>query len=136
MQRECFAVPGNNNIIDEVHTVTGRGVFSNETLEQVQVRYPGAVRMPIAKWTAAKGALQDTPVTWIPVTKKHYNDMLNFLPPERMARGAFIVGEPADHHAVSGLPRYSMFRAINGQLQESSRPVTVAEFTTLVEASR
>jgi hypothetical protein len=136
MPTDCFAVPGAFSMIDTVHALTGRGFWSGETLEQVQARHPGAVQMPIEEWKAAKGALQDQPVTWIPVTKEHYEDMLNVLPPERMARGAFLVGEPADHHAVSGMPRYAMLRRGSDSHQESSRPVTVAEFTAIVEASR
>jgi hypothetical protein len=136
MPTYCFAIPGANSMIDTVHPMTGRGMWSGETLEQVQARNPGAVQMPIEEWKAAKGARQDQPVTWNTVTKEHYEEMLNVLPPERMARGAFLVGEPADHHAVSGLPRYTLLRRGGCGYQESSRPVTVDEFTALVEASR
>ena len=136
MSNDCFAVPGSSSTIDIINPATGRGTFSNETLEQVRIRYPGAERMSYKAWSEAKAARQDVPIRWNQCTQEHYNDMLNCLPPERMARGAFLVGEPADHHAVSGAPRYAMLRKAAYGWQESSRPVTVAEFTAIVEESR
>jgi hypothetical protein len=54
--------------------------------------------------------------------------MLEVLPPAVMARGGFLVGEPWDHHALTGRPRYAAFVELGGRWFESTRPVTVAEF--------
>ena len=44
MQRfsRCFYVPGKPGIIDGVHPETGLGIYSKETLEEIQARDPGA----------------------------------------------------------------------------------------------
>ena len=43
--RDCktaFAIPGQNNIIDVIHPVTGLSLCYGESLEQVRIRHPGA----------------------------------------------------------------------------------------------
>lgn len=44
----------------------------------------------------------------VSVTKERYWEMLECLPPERMASNAFLVGEPTDHDRW-GSPRFDVY---------------------------
>jgi len=123
-----FAVPGENNIIDVINPATGTGGYSNETLEQIRGRYPGAERFAYADWTKAKAASQDTPIAWTETTEETFDDMLNVLPPAIMSGGGFLVGEPWDHHALSGRPRFAGYCERFGKWFAASRPMTKEEF--------
>ncbi len=81
-----FVTADNMTAIDYVNPLNGcRGVYSNETLEQVQVRYPGAKRMEIdAHIQAKETALCAPPPTEI--TEEKYWDMLEALPPQNWVR--------------------------------------------------
>lgn len=128
---ECFAEPDGRSIIDGVHPFTGRGIYSGETLEQIQKRYPLAVRMLADDFCRAKAVRQDSPVQWDEISEEQYDEWLNCLPPAKMEGGAFLVGEPSDHHAVSGQPRYQACRYLEGKCFASSRPITVKEFKAI-----
>jgi len=54
--------------------------------------------------------------------------MLEVLPPALWLRGGFLVGEPFDHDAGNGQPRYGAYRRIDGGYMVASRPMTTAEF--------
>lgn len=45
-KKVCFYVEGQTSIIDTVTSKDGRGTFSRETAEEIQVRYPGAEIVP------------------------------------------------------------------------------------------
>jgi hypothetical protein len=122
-----FAVPGEQSIIDSADPDTGIGGYSGETLDQIRQRYPGAVLMDWADWTAAASARQQTPIVWEPTTHAQYMRMLEVLPPIDWSGGAFLVGEPSDHDFATGRPRYQAFREQGGQCFASSRPLTRAE---------
>ena len=124
----CYAVPGADSIIDVVHPVTGRTVCFGRTLEEVQAEAPGAVRMLVDDFAAAKAARQRSPITWDKVPETQFDEMLNVLPPALMLKGGFLVGEPWDHDAVSGAARYQAFRVRGGAYYVASRPMTKAEF--------
>jgi len=77
---------------------------------------------------------QDTPIKWTRTTKAKYWEMLEVLPPALWIGGAFLVGEPTDHHATSGQPRFQAYweRGTSGRPYEkgyfaASRPMTCAE---------
>lgn len=123
----CFCVPGEHSIIDMVRADGRSGVYG-ETLEEVRKRYPLAEVRPFDEYCAAKAKDQDTPITWTETTGERFEEMLGCLPPAIMARGGFLVGEPWDHHALSGRPRYAAFVQIGQRYFEASRPMTVAEF--------
>jgi hypothetical protein len=123
----CFCVPGELSIIDMVAENGLSGVYG-ETLEQVRQRYPGAEIRPFDWFCEEKAKTQDTPLEWIETTEERFYEMLEVLPPAVMARGGFLVGEPWDHHALTGRPRYAAFVELGGRWFESTRPVTVAEF--------
>jgi hypothetical protein len=126
-QTELYAVPGRNTIIDTINPATDRTHYADETAEQVRARYPEAVRMTIAEWTAAVIARQTTPITWEPTTAEAYHEMLEVLPPALWIGGAFLVGEPQDHAAADGAPRFAGYLHHGGAYFVASRPVTRAE---------
>lgn len=127
----AFAVPGSSSIIDCIHPVTGRSWINGESLEQIRLRYPGAEIVNIADFCAAKAQRQDSPIQWSEVTADDYEEMLCVLPPAAMMGGGFLVGEPCDHHATSGQPRYRAYIKRAGQYLVASRPMTVKEFKSV-----
>lgn len=124
----CFAVPGESNIIDCVHPETGLSVCYKQTLEQVQERHPGAQLFSLDDWCAARAASQDGPITWSETTAEAVQEMLNVLPPAISGCGGFLVGEPWDHHAVTGRPRFQGLATRFGKYYASNRPMTVQEY--------
>jgi hypothetical protein len=131
--RECFAIPGEDSIIDCVHPVTGLTCRCGETLEQVRERYPNAIKMSIADHCTLAALRQDTPIAWEEITHERYSDYLECLPPAAYARdlGAFLAGEPTDHHALSGRPRYTACETRGGKCYASTRPLTKVEFRAI-----
>ena len=131
---DCYAVPGEDSIIDVIHPQTGLTVYCKETLEQIQARYPLAVRMTIADFCDQKAQRQNEPVTWSTVTEEVYYEMLECLPPAYRGNSGFLVGEAWDHHATTGQPRYAAYRhAQNGYYWTASRPMTVKEFKSVAQ---
>ena len=122
-----FAVPG-ETLIDTIHPGTGLSWCFGETLDQIRRRYPGAVEVDIAEFCADKGRRQDTKITWAECTEEKYMEMLEVLPPAAMGNGGFLVGEPMDHHAGNGQPRFSGFIQRGGKCFAASRPMTRKEF--------
>jgi hypothetical protein len=55
-------------------------------------------------------------------------DMLNVLPPAIMLTNGFLVGEPYDHEADTGKPRFDGFKQMGGKFYAASRPMTREEF--------
>ncbi len=146
---EAFAVPGEDSLIDCLRP-DGRTFIYGSTLEEIRERYPTAERINIADWSKAKADRQDTPVIWSEVTRDRYWEMLEVLPPAAYLPVAetgyfptitagFLVGEPWDHHATTGAPRYAAFikRGTNGvkftdaKYYESDRPLTRKEFNLI-----
>lgn len=127
---ECFAEPDGNNIIDLIIPGSDPKIsyIERETLEKMRERYPKAEVMLIADWCANKARKQDSEVTWLQTTEERYWEMLEVLPPAYMGNGGFMVGEPTDHHAVNGRPRFAAFKQKGDQYWESSRPMTIQEF--------
>ena len=124
---DCYAVPGEDSIIDCIHPVTGLTVYCKETAAQIQVRYPDATRMTIDEFCTQKAARQHTPITWQEVTEEKYYDMFEVLPPIMIAGKGFLVSEPWDHDAQTGAPRYAAYRFKHGKHETASRPMTVTE---------
>ncbi len=131
----CFAIPG-DTMIDLVHPRTGLSIYARETLEQIQLRYPGAELMSVEAFCAQKSARQSTPIEWNETTENNYREMLDVLPPASSVTGAFLVGEPCDHCARTGQPRFQAFRKQGEQFQSASRPMTFAEFKQLFQTSK
>lgn len=129
---DAYAIPGESSLIDVIDNETGLTSVYGETFEQVRTRYPNAERITVASWSAARAAAQDTPILWRRTNRAKYHEMLNILPPALWIGGAFLVGEPMDHHALSGQPRFSAYWQ-RGSSEDfavylvASRPLTCAE---------
>ncbi len=132
---DCFAVPGSDSIIDTIHPVTGKGVYGGQTLEEVQQEEPLAVVMSVELFCEQKAARQDTPIEWHEITEEQYENWFECLPPAAYAENGFLVGEPFDHHAGSGKPRYQACRRVGGKYLASNRPLTKREFKELTDVS-
>lgn len=124
----CFAERDSSSIIDLCHPLTKRSQCYGETLEAIRTRYPSAEIMPFTEWADAKAASQDSPITWEPTTAEHFEDMMNIIPPAAWHGADFLIGEPCDHHAKTGAPRFQAMRKAGEHYLASSRPITVAEF--------
>lgn len=129
---ECYAVPGEKHIIDNIDPTTDLTLCCGETAEQVRLRHPSAVRLTFYDWSKEQAKLQDTPVTWLEVTEAKHNYALEVLPPIDWHVGnGFLVGEAVDHHMVNGRARYDGYVSRCGKFYQTSRPVTRAEFRNL-----
>lgn len=129
---ECFAIRG-VTMIDLINPATGLTAIYSKTLEECRAEkgYEHAERMTIDEFCQSKAATQDTPIIWEPVTEEHYYEMLEVLPPAAYLPHGFLVGEPWDHHALTGRPRYQAFIGDKGGYFASSRPMTKREFMEL-----
>ena len=130
---ECFAILG-DVIIDVINPGTGRTAVYGKTLEQCQTEHPNAQRMTIDAFCVDKGQRQDSPIQWEPITEQYFYHMLEILPPAMMNHAGFLVGEPWDHHAITGRPRYQAFCQCGDSFTQSNRPMTIAEFRTFTES--
>lgn len=134
--QECYAVPGEETIVDVIRPETGRSWINGETLDEIRLRYPGAEVVNFDDWCAAKASRQNTPITWEDSTKERYFQMLEVLPPAAQANEAFLVGEAMDHHVGTGRPRFSCYAKTGRAYRVASRPVTLAEFRQMFGACR
>jgi len=123
----AFIEPGANHIIDTVNPETGLSWYFAESLEKIRERYPTAEIVNFDAWIDAQAAKQDAPISWNETTEEKYWYMLEVLPPAYQHGNYFLVGEPYDHHAKTGMPRYDAFGKVGDKYVASSRPVTVAE---------
>lgn len=131
---ECYGVPGEDSIIDCINPRTGLTAICRETFEQIRERYPNAERMTIESHCKAKAQRQDTPITWSDTTEAKYWEMLEVLPPAMMRAGYFLVGEPWDHHAITGEPRFSCYgEPVSGHFVVASRPITRRELKGMLQ---
>lgn len=106
----------------------GRGVYGGLTLEEERVSCPDAELMTVDEFRDWKAAQQDSPVIWDETSEERFVEMRGCLPPALMCGGGFLVGEPWDHHAKSGLPRFQAFLKFGGKFFVASRPMTRDEF--------
>lgn len=127
-----FAVPGESSVIDVVNPATGRSAVNDQTLAEMQQRYPNAARIDWTDWQKARAEEQDTPIEWAETTEEQYNEMLNVLPPAFWTDGLFLVGEPMDHHVMSGQPRFTVYRQIGSRYFVASRPMTSREAKAVI----
>lgn len=133
---ECFAIPG-HTMIDTIDSETGLTHIYRKTLEEVRAEqhtwadYSKAERMTIDAFCQSKADAQDTPITWEPITEERYNELLECLPPASWTGNGFLVGEPYDHHAITGQPRFQACIKRGKDYLASSRPMTKAEFRAL-----
>lgn len=125
---DCYVSRSRMTLIDFAHPDTGRTALYGKTLEQVREEYPDAELMGYDDFCEWKTQQQRTPIEWQPTTEETYVEMLEVLPPALRIRGGFLVGEPFDHDAGNGQPRFQAFRRHAGAYQVANRPMTKAEF--------
>lgn len=133
---ECFAVPGENHIIDVINPLTDKTAIYGRTLDEVR-KQPGnekAERMSIDQFCKDKAARQNTPIGWREITEEKYHEMLEVLPPIEWTTRGFMVSEPCDHHALTGKPRYGAYVTIGHRFFTASRPLTREEFRKAKDA--
>lgn len=123
---DCYAVPGSDSLIDMIG-LDGLTVHYGKTAADIAAQEPEAVRMSVTDWLKAKAERQHTPITWDPTTAEKYQDMLEVLPPAMWGGDAFLVGEPDDHDASTGEPRFQAYRKRGDLFWVASRPMTRAE---------
>lgn len=129
---KAYATKDPDRLIDTIDNTSGLTSVFAETLEQVRKRFPDAQVVDLDEWCIEKQRQQLTPIEWQQTDEESYMEMLECVPPARMAGGAFLMGEPMDHLANTGESRYEMFRKAGGKYLVSGRPVTVAEFESIV----
>lgn len=133
---ECFAIPG-QTMIDTIDSETGLTHIYRKTLDDVRAEvhtwadYSKAERMTIEEFCRSKAEAQDTPITWEPITEEKYWEWLECVPPAAYTATGFLLGEPFDHHALTGKPRYTACIKKGDAYFASSRPMTKAEFRAL-----
>jgi hypothetical protein len=130
----CYASKNKGVIIDAINPHTGRTCCYNRDLADVRAEYPDAEEMSISAFCAWKADQQRSPIAWKETTGARFNEMLGCLPPAMMLKGGFLVGEPWDHDAGNGQPRYEAYREIAGKYYKSNRPMTRAEFRSSIAA--
>ena len=127
---DCVYVPGSHTVIDLLRA-NGLTACFGESLDQVRKRYPGAEICRFRDWRVNKGNEQDGPVTWTETTEREFMRALEVLPPAIMERGGFLLGEPFDHHAMTGQPRYAAYVKRGGRFFAASRHMTEDQFRTV-----
>ncbi len=129
---KAYTRPNTKHLIDTIDDATGLTRICGETLEQVRERFPDAILVDVDQWCEEKQREQLAPITWQETDEETYWEMLECLPPARMAGGAFLVGEPMDHLAATGESTFEMYRKQGSKFYVASRPVTIAEFNQLI----
>ena len=126
--KRAFVSKRTSTVIDIIHPRLGIGIYGGQTLAECRAKNPDAEEMDFeefCKWLAEQ---QRTPITWEETTQERFDDMMGILPPAAMTGNAFLVGEPSDHDAGNGMPRFQAYRRRGNAYQASSRPMTRKEF--------
>ena len=81
-EKMCFYVPGQLSIIDTVKD-NGKSFYYDESLEEINKRYPGAILIPFEDAIAQLEALAEKKYITEPieVDEERFMDMLGILPP-------------------------------------------------------
>ncbi len=74
------------------------------------------------------------PRVWTETTRERYWDALECLPPAARTAGAFLVGEPMDHHPRTGKPTFACYKQVGEKYYGLAPAITHAEFCTLFGA--
>lgn len=128
---KCFYVPGSTQIIDTINPDTERSFICDESLEQIQQRYPNA-----EIWDFDEAYEQIEKITYattitppVAITAERWEEMLNVLPPMRWRGGgdteSFMICE------ATTLDLHSIFCRIGNQFFEMTnrRTMTHEEIT-------
>lgn len=115
--------------------VDGKTIYEKVSAEEALAKDPELRLIPMDQFCSEVGKVQDEPVKWSSIEDDDYYEKMNCLPPALTQSYGFLLGEPQDHHFVSGKPRFAAFlRLGTGNLARflrSSRPLTASEFVQL-----
>jgi len=125
-ERNCFASKTSATLIDTV--TNNKTDIYGKTLEDVRKEYPDAELMTVTQFCQWKADRQRTPIRWQASNQEQFNTMLEVLPPALLLEDGFLVGEPYDHCAGTGQPRFEGFVHVGGHYMVGSRPMTTNEF--------
>jgi len=95
-ERMFFYEPGKTNAVDIFNPKTGLGLYSKETLEQIQVRYPEAQLLPESVAMPQIEKAQEDKYCFAPkeITDEQFYEALESLPPL--------------HHICTGIESFCM----------------------------
>lgn len=124
----CFASKNQGFIIDVLDPKTGLTLICGKTIEQCREKYSDAEEMFVDDFCKWKAEQQRTPIQWVLITEKKFNEMLCILPPAMMFDCSFLVGEPTDFDAGNGSPRFIALRQCGNVYESTTRPLTQSEF--------
>lgn len=129
---QCFVSKTSGTMIDIINPSSGKTFYFSRTRDDLLAKgYKDVEIMTIGEWGEWKAAQQRTPISWDEeITGERFYRMLECLPPAAGTNGwkEFLIGEPCDHDALSGEPRFDGFRRVGNRYFASSRPLTVTEF--------
>ena len=125
--KNCVA--NENNIDDLINPETGLGLFGKKTVENMVAK--GGELMSVEEFYNRKFAKQNTPLEWAEVDADSYDEAMGCVPPIDLSSSGFLVGEPWDHCAKTGAPRFTAYRFDGVKYTKSNRPMTRKEFTTI-----
>lgn len=97
---------------EEVEIISALAVYTSAPLE----------------WDALWTTMKAEPDAWQPTTLNMYDEMLGAVPPQDMAQGAFLVGEPERHNS-QGEAVYACFKTARNKYE--ARYMTQTEFNQL-----
>jgi hypothetical protein len=100
-------------------------IFQSSDAQALADELNNCMRGPVV-WQALWDAMKTAPGAWIETTEAMYWEMLGCMPPERMAGGKFLVGEPADHNE-RGEAVYACFKKLGARFY--ARYLTVSQFS-------
>lgn len=133
---EAFAVPGQNNIIDVIHPKTGRSWINGNTLEEMQKRYPAAIKVNCEEFFGEVYKRNNGSVTWSEETREQYDYAFECLSsPIMFGGGNFMVNEPSDHFGPGGVVRYYAHVERSGKCYASNRALTKTQFKEILSGA-
>lgn len=130
----CYVDYSIATVIDIIDPNSGLTFYAGETFDQIRTRWPDATLTTLDDFCVWKAALQRSPIVWYETTESELEKMLCVLPPEDRHNGGFLVGEPGDHYADTGEPRFQAYRETpDGRFLRSNRCLSRAEFRAEME---
>lgn len=109
----------------------GQTVYGGKPVDRVLAENPGYALVGYDEYVAAASAEQDQPIVWSPMFEEDYYEKMDCLPPAVTRSYGFLLGEPQDHYAATGKPRFAAFLKLGTRFLRSSRPLRVEEFLNL-----
>ena len=109
----------------------GQTIYGRKPVDKVLAENPSYKLVEYDEYVAAASAEQDQPIVWSPLSEEDYYEKMDCLPPAVARSYGFLLGEPQDHYAATGKPRFAAFLKLGPRFCRSSRPLRVEEFLNL-----